>query len=109
MASLSCCRRQRFLHPYWPDRRSTLQAPCRQWQGPDQAAADSQEVLNGPHTRVRVDAIAAPAAGPAQVSPQGKKKEKGGRQMGLSNFYKGVLPSLLHAPFMLCPLLLEPS
>ncbi len=42
-----------------------------------------QEVLTGPHTRVRVDTVAA-----GQVSPQGKKL-KGGRQMGLASFYKG--------------------
>ncbi len=45
--------------------------------------APLQEVLNGPHTRVRVDTVAA-----AQVSPPGKKA-KGGRQMGLASFYRG--------------------
>ena len=50
--------------------------------------------MSGPHTRVRVDALAAPpaasaAAAAAQVSPGGKKKGLG-RQMGLSSFFKGV-------------------
>ena len=55
-----------------------------------------QDVLNGPHTRVRVDAAVMPTA-PPMVSPQGKGKKKASamRQMGLGNFYKGAcVPSL---------------
>ena len=50
-----------------------------------------QDVLNGPHTRVRVDAAVMPTA-PPMVSPQGKGKKKASamRQMGLGNFYKGI-------------------
>lgn len=47
-----------------------------------------QEFLNGPHTRVRVDAVATPSA-PAS-SPQGKRKGRGARQMGLTRFYRGA-------------------
>lgn len=57
-----------------------------------------QEVLTGPHTRVRVDTVAA-----AQVSPQGKK-HKDGRQMGLASFYKGEgrppLSTFMRLPMM---------
>ncbi len=57
-----------------------------------------QEVLNGPHTRVRVDAAVMPSA-PPMVSPQvkGRKKAAPLRQMGLGNFYKGAsaAPSLV--------------
>ncbi len=49
----------------------------------------AQEVLSGPHTRVRVDTVANP-----QASPPGKKT-KGGRQMGLASFYRGVAPLFL--------------
>ena len=50
-----------------------------------------QEVLSGPHTRVRVDAAVMPSA-PPLVSPQGKSKKKAApmRQMGLGSFYKGL-------------------
>ena len=54
-----------------------------------------QEVLNGPHTRVRVDAALMPSAPPAAlVQAKGKKKAAPLRQMGLGNFYKGMQPSL---------------
>ena len=55
-------------------------------------------MLNGPHTRVRVDAAVMPSA-PPMVSPQvkGRKKAAPLRQMGLGNFYKGAsaAPSLV--------------
>ena len=49
-------------------------------------------MLNGPHTRVRVDAAVMPSA-PPMVSPQAKGRKKAAplRQMGLGNFYKGRL------------------
>jgi hypothetical protein len=43
--------------------------------------------MNGPHTRVRVDAVATPSAA---TSPQGKRRARGGRQMGLTSFYRGM-------------------
>ena len=47
-------------------------------------------MLNGPHTRVRVDAAVMPSAPPV-VAPQAKGRKKAAplRQMGLGNFYKG--------------------
>ena len=59
-----------------------------------------QEVLNGPHTRVRVDAAVVPSAPPV-VSLQGKSKKKAAsmRQMGLGSFYKGLSDLLqVHLP-----------
>lgn len=52
-----------------------------------------QDVLNGPHTRVRVDAAVMPTAPPV-VAPQGKGRKKASamRQMGLGSFYKGAHP-----------------
>ena len=52
-------------------------------------------MLNGPHTRVRVDAAVMPSA-PPMVSPQAKGRKKAAplRQMGLGNFYKGETAAL---------------
>ena len=49
-----------------------------------------QELLNGPHTRVRVDMATAPAQGGGIVSPKGKGRGGFGRQTGMLQFFKGA-------------------
>ena len=51
-----------------------------------------QELLNGPHTRVRVDMAIAPVQGLGFgiVSPKGKGRGGAGRQTGMMQFFKGA-------------------
>ncbi|KAK9916419.1 hypothetical protein WJX75_002409 [Coccomyxa subellipsoidea] len=70
---------------YWQNK---LRKPLAEILATCLSMSQIQEVLNGPHTRVRVDTVAA-----AQVSPAGKKS-KGGRQMGLASFYRGTVKCL---------------
>ena len=49
-----------------------------------------QELLNGPHTRVRVDMATAPVQGGGIVSPKGKGRGGAGRQTGMLQFFKGA-------------------
>lgn len=50
----------------------------------------TQELLNGPHTRVRVDMATAPVQGGGIVSPKGKGRGGAGRQTGMLQFFKGA-------------------
>ena len=68
-----------------------------------------QALLNGPHTRVRVDMATAPAPG-GLVSPKGKGRG-GASQTGMMNFFKGAPPlQCLHAERLAskCPALWKP-
>ena len=49
-----------------------------------------QELLSGPHTRVRVDMATAPVQGGGIVSPKGKGCGGAGRQTGMLQFFKGA-------------------
>lgn len=71
---------------------------------PHESLLSVQEVLNGPHTRVRVDTPVMPSA-PPMVAPQGKSKKKAAvmRQMGLGNFYKGQSVPSMHSRSRLLP------